>query len=145
MIMKKKIWSAGGVVYQNKHVLICYRKTTDLFCLPKGTPEKGESVFETAIREVKEETGIITEIMSKIDSISYEFIKPFGDNKYEQNIVYNKIVHYFLMNKIGGNLKNHDDEFDSIYWMTLSESKEKLTYKNEIEIVEKAFSSRNKN
>ena len=48
------------------------------------------------------------------------------------------------MNKIGGNLKNHDDEFDSIYWMTLSESKEKLTYKNEIEIVEKAFSSKNK-
>ena len=144
MIMKKKIWSAGGVVYQNKQILICYRNTTDLFCLPKGTPEKGETVFETAIREVKEETGIITEIMHKIDSISYEFIKPFGDNKYEANIVYNKIVHYFLMNKIGGNLKNHDDEFDSIYWMTLSESKEKLTYKNEIEIVEKAFSSRNK-
>ena len=71
--MKKKIWSAGGVVYQNKHVLICYRKTTDLFCLPKGTPEKGESVFETAIREVKEETGIITEIMSKIDSIEQNY------------------------------------------------------------------------
>ena len=39
---------------------------------------------------------------------------------------------------------NYFDEFDSIYWMTLSESKKKLTYKNEIEIVEKAFSSRNK-
>ena len=83
-------------------------------------------------------------IIHKLDSISYEFVKPFGDNKYKANIVYNKIVHYFLMNKIGGNLKNHDDEFDSIYWMTLSESKKKLTYKNEIEIVEKAFSSRNK-
>jgi hypothetical protein len=47
------------------------------------------------------------------------------------------------MNKISGNIKDHDDEFDEILWMSLNEVKKKLTYQNEISIVEKAFHSKN--
>ena len=53
---------SGGVIFKNispesKHVLICYRKSKNLWSLPKGKPKVGESITQTALREVKEETG----------------------------------------------------------------------------------------
>jgi hypothetical protein len=47
------------------------------------------------------------------------------------------------MEKIGGDLEYHDHEFDSVLWMSLNEAKEKLTYQNELSIVEKAFHAKN--
>ena len=43
------------------------------------------------------------------------------------------------METIGGDISNHDHEFDSVLWMSFYEAKEKLTYQNELSIVEKAF------
>ncbi len=57
MKQTEKIWSAGGVLIKDTKVLICHRKNENLFCLPKGTPEKNESIEQTATREVSEETG----------------------------------------------------------------------------------------
>ena len=66
--MKKteKIWSAGGALIRENKVLICYRKSENLFCLPKGTPENNESIEQTAIREVYEETGLEVEIAEEV-------------------------------------------------------------------------------
>ena len=63
--------------------------------------------------------------------------------KYKKDVEYNKIVYYYLMEKIGGDLEYHDHEFDSVLWMSLNEAKEKLTYQNELSIVEKAFHAKN--
>src|SRR5438309_9184579 len=45
-----------------------------LWALPKGTPDSGESIEETALRETREETGIQVEIESPLGSISYFFV-----------------------------------------------------------------------
>ena len=53
----KIIKAAGGVVYnKNNEMLFIYR--LDKWDLPKGKVEKGESIPETAIREVQEECGL---------------------------------------------------------------------------------------
>ena len=49
------------------------------------------------------------------------------------------------MSENGGSIDNHDKEFDEILWMSLETAKEKLTYKDELTIVEKAFYAKNKN
>ncbi len=145
--MKKteKIWSAGGALIRENKVLICYRKSENLFCLPKGTPENNESIEQTAIREVYEETGVYPKLISNLGEINYEFTKLTKHNRYNKNILYKKTVYFFLMSEKNGSIKNHDDEFDEIIWMSLEEAKEKITYKDEFSIVEKAFYAKNKN
>ena len=141
----KKIWSAGGVIIKNNKVIVCHRKNENLFCLPKGTPEQNESIEETAIREVSEETGIIPKIISNLGEINYEFTRLEKKNRYKKNILYKKTVYFFLMSEIGGCIEFHDNEFDEILWMTFEIAKEKLNYKDEFAIVEKAFYAKNKN
>mgnify|MGYP001171887835 FL=1 len=130
--------SAGGVVYrfnsENLQVLICGRDSSNLWALPKGTPEIGENIIDTALREVNEETGI--NIMSEdfIGTIGYNFsdFKPYVINQ--------KIVFYYLMIAVGGDVANHDDEFDRVVWVNYEEAKKILTYKDEVLILAKGVS-----
>lgn len=52
--------SCGFIVYNNsnKSILLCEENRGKLFSIPKGKIEIGESFYETAIRELYEETGV---------------------------------------------------------------------------------------
>ena len=130
--------SAGGVVYrfnsENLQVLICGRDSSNLWALPKGTPEIGENIIDTALREVNEETGIKTVFENLIGSIGYNF----SDFKF--NVINQKIVFYYLMIAVGGDVSNHDDEFDRVIWVNYEEAKKILTYKDEVLILAKGIS-----
>ena len=107
---KIHVWSAGGVVVRKNNnqteVLICERFSENIIALPKGKPNEGEDEEETAVREVREETGINAIIKSKIKDIFYSFESSDG--------IINKKVSFFLMEKIDGEISNHDDEFDKV-------------------------------
>ena len=66
--------------------------------LPKGTPESAETIEETALREVVEETGLEVRILAPVGAIDYFFTQD-GDRIH-------KTVHFFLMEPIGGSLDN---------------------------------------
>ena len=130
--------SAGGVVYrfnsENLQVLICGRDNSNLWALPKGTPEVGENIIDTALREVNEETGIKTVFENLIGSIGYNF------SDFKVNVINQKIVFYYLMIAVGGDVSNHDDEFDRVVWINYEEAKKILTYKDEVLILAKGIS-----
>ena len=132
---KIHVWSAGGVVVRKKNnqteVLICERFSENLIALPKGKPNEGEYEAATAIREVKEETGINAIIKNKIKDIFYTFESPNG--------IINKKVSFFLMEKIDGEISNHDDEFDKVYWEKWDSALNKLSYQGEKDVLEKAI------
>ena len=129
------IWSAGGVVVRKNNnqteVLICERFSENLIALPKGKPNEGEYEAATAIREVREETGINAIIKNKIKDIFYSFKSPNG--------IINKKVSFFLMEKIDGEISNHDDEFDKVYWEKWDSALNKLSYQGEKDVLEKAI------
>ena len=129
------IWSAGGVVVRKKNnqteVLICERFSENLIALPKGKPNEGEYEAATAIREVREETGINAIIKNKIKDIFYSFKSPNG--------IINKKVSFFLMEKIDGEISNHDDEFDKVYWEKCDSALKKLSHQGEKDVLEKAI------
>ncbi len=132
--------SSGGVVFRPagagyEVALIRVRRVDgDAWAIPKGWVEKGEDLEHTAVREVREETGLDAKVLRKLGEITYEFYSKADRNR----IV--KTVHLFLMECLGGNTADHDDEVEEVRWFPLGDALRTLTYKNEREVLEKAAS-----
>jgi 8-oxo-dGTP pyrophosphatase MutT (NUDIX family) len=129
--------SFGGVVYRRSNsgemeVIVVGRKDPGIYGLPKGTPNPGESMEETALREVREETGVDVEIERKVDVIEDWVVRAAIDTRFH------KFVHFYLMRPTGGDISLHDHEHDFVEWLPIAEAKALLTYQNEVHILEKA-------
>jgi 8-oxo-dGTP pyrophosphatase MutT (NUDIX family) len=126
--------SAGGVVYRRGQegieVVLCGRTTEGIWGLPKGTPDANESLEETAVREVGEETGLRVAIEAKICTIEYWFAR--------EGVRYHKFVHHYLMIPTDGSLEDHDWEYDRVDWFPLEEAYKTLSYANEVKVVREA-------
>ncbi len=107
-----------------------HRRSPRLWALPKGTPDSGETIEETALRETREETGIEVEIERQLRSIRYFFVR--GSTRFH------KTVHFFLMRPIGGSTDEHDSEFDEVRWTDLEEALAILNHATERSVVEEA-------
>ena len=131
--------SCGGVVIRetDSGLEICLgrrRRERDgsSWTLPKGTPTEAESIEETALREVAEETGLEVKIGAPVGAIEYFFTQ--GGTRIH------KTVHFFLMEAIGGSLDQHDHEFDEVAWVPIDQARRLLSYPTERQVVETALS-----
>jgi 8-oxo-dGTP pyrophosphatase MutT (NUDIX family) len=95
--------------------------------LPKGTPNPGESLEETAVREVGEETGLEVRIVEPLTSIQYRFV--------QDGARIHKTVHYWLMEPTGGDLSAHDHEFEQVRWVPFDEAPALLTFETERDLI----------
>ncbi|MCE5194103.1 MAG: NUDIX hydrolase [Nitrospiraceae bacterium] len=128
--------SSGGVISRNtsgiSEIALIAVKGGNIWCLPKGIIEKNESQEKAAVREVQEETGLKGKVIEKIGEISYwYFIK-------DKNIRTRKTVHFFLMSYVDGKTEDHNWEVDSAEWFAIDQALEKVSYKGDKEIIEKA-------
>jgi ADP-ribose pyrophosphatase YjhB (NUDIX family) len=127
--------SAGGVVHRTAdgrvEIVLVHRRQPNLWALPKGTPNAGETLEETALRETREETGLQVEIEAPIRAISYVFVR--GRTRFH------KSVHFYLMRPLGGALEDHDHEFDEVAWVEVDEAMELMTHATERAVVEEAI------
>ena len=126
--------SAGGVVHRTvdgeTEILLVHRRAPVLWALPKGTPDSGETIEETALRETREETGIEVEIEAPLSAIRYFFVR--GTTRFH------KTVHFFLMRPIGGAIELHDEEFDEVRWARVGEALALMNHATERSVVERA-------
>jgi len=132
--------SAGGVVIRfaegRPQLVVGVRlreRSRRTWTLPKGTPIAGETLEETAVREVGEETGLEVRILAPIGSIEYRFV--------QGGVRIHKAVHYFLMEPTGGDLARHDHEFEQVRWLDLSDAPSRLTFETERDLVARATSA----
>ena len=150
--------SAGGVVYRKTggrlEAVLCGRtlapkpggeengrdrasdgpqEETFRWSLAKGTPDPGETIEETALREVREETGLEVEIDAPLGSIEYWFAGR------DPGVRYHKTVHFYLMVSTGGSTDLHDPEFDVVRWFGWDDALKSLAYVNEANVLRRAF------
>ena len=132
--------SCGGIVLRHTDdgPEICLgkrrreRDDATSWTLPKGTPSDGETVEETALREVTEETGLVVRISAPVGAIEYFFT--------QSGTRIHKTVHFFLMEALGGSLEGHDKEFDEVRWVPIDEARRLLSYPTERQVMEEALS-----
>ena len=122
----KVIFASGGIVKNNNNqILFIYRRGK--WDLPKGKAEKGESIRETAVREVIEETGIEKLKIDKYFSNTFHIVR--NNKKY-----FLKETSWFLMSSnFKGKLKPQLNEgIKSVKWKTFDDAKKikKKTYGN---------------
>ncbi|WP_410576211.1 NUDIX hydrolase [Amycolatopsis sp. lyj-108] len=127
--------SAGGLVVDAERLNAALIGRLDrhgrlLWSLPKGHIEDGETVEQTAVREVKEETGISARVLQPLGTIDYWFVA-------ERRRVH-KTVHHFILESTGGELSDEDVEVTEVAWVPLAELETKLAYSDERKLVRKA-------
>ncbi len=127
--------SCGGVVIFRGKILLLYKNYKNKYegwVLPKGTVEKGETFEETALREVKEESGATGEIVKYIGKSHYNFSA--------SSKVVSKDVHWYLMMADSYYSKPQREEFfvDSGFYK-YHEAIHLLKFANEKQILEQAY------
>ena len=130
--------SAGGVAFRGRdsepEIAIVSVKPKLRWQLPKGIVDPGESPQATAVREVREEAGIETELIRLIETIEYWY----RSVKYGKPVRYHKFVHFYLLEYKSGEVADHDHEVEESRWVSFDEAMEMLDFKSERDVVEKA-------
>ncbi len=122
----------GAVIYRltegSKEYLLIKAKNGGHWDFPKGHMEAGETEIETALREVKEETGLSVSLIPGFrESISYvDTVK----HKY-------KTVVFFLAVINSQEVKIQESEIVDFEWLNYDDALERLTYQNSKEAFRK--------
>jgi 8-oxo-dGTP pyrophosphatase MutT (NUDIX family) len=130
-------FSAGGVVVRGEEcvVIVPFKRSQQgkrVLALPKGHPDGDESAEEAATREVREETGVVAELVEPLGDVAYWY--------HRNGRRIQKEVRFFLFRYVSGSTDDHDDEIEEAYWMPLADAARKLTYAGEREMAARALS-----
>lgn len=130
--------SAGGVAFRwrdsKPEIVIVSVKPKMRWQLPKGIVDPGESPEVTAVREVREEGGVVTERLGLIETIEYWY----RSIKNGKPVRYHKFVHFYLLEYRSGDVSDHDHEVEESRWVSFDKALEMLEFKSEREVAEKA-------
>ena len=130
--------SAGGVAFRQREnqieiVLICVGEA-GRWQLPKGLVDPGETFEGAAVREVSEEGGVRTELVSPIETIDYWYV----GGRDPQRTRFHKFVHFFLLRYLSGDPEDHDHEVREARWVALDRAEEMLAHASEKKVIRRA-------
>jgi 8-oxo-dGTP pyrophosphatase MutT (NUDIX family) len=130
-------FSAGGLVVRRMrgrpYIAAVRVKEGTVLALPKGHIEAGESGAETAVREVREETGLDSRLVEKLDDIRYWYTRDGA------RVL--KVVSFFLLAYRSGSVRDYQrEEVDGAEWIPLEEAPKRLAYRGEQQMARAALS-----
>lgn len=118
--------SCGSIVLNNNQVLLV-KHNAGHWDFPKGHVEEGETLEETAIREVKEETNVLIEVNS-----NYRYVTRYSP---KENVL--KDVIYFLGKPLSNDLKNQEEEVSEVKFVDIDQALSLIIYDNSKKILKK--------
>ncbi len=141
MVVQRE-FSAGGVLVRTIRArpmlaAIRPRGRDDVWALPKGKIDAGESAAETAVREVREETGVEGRLVEKLGDVRYVYT-------FRGQRIF-KVVSFFLLRAGRGRIGAIEEamriEVAEARWLPLEEAPRLLTYGGEREMAARALAS----
>jgi 8-oxo-dGTP pyrophosphatase MutT (NUDIX family) len=124
--------SAGGLVVRGATILLISTQQGRRWQLPKGHIEDGETSEQTAVREVREETGVTGRVVAALPEIEYWYVE-------KGNLRIHKRVDYFLLEYESGDAADFDArEVSGAGWFGWDEGLAKLSFDNERRVAEQA-------
>ncbi|TRO48828.1 NUDIX hydrolase [Candidatus Bathyarchaeota archaeon] len=127
--MKKRSFTgrtAAAIIIKEPSLILLVKRLTIPFlgywALPGGRQEPGETIEQTIIREVKEETGFEVKIIKKIGEYREKGIK--------DNVKYDYSPACFLTEIIGGDIEISGNEISSIKFFPLETIPENLAFEH---------------
>lgn len=108
-----------------RRVLLVHRPLYDDWSFPKGKLDPGETLEEAALREVREETGLVCRIIRKLATTRYRY------RTRNKGRLRPKAVHYFLMERVSGEIHAPGEEVDRAEWFEFDAAASKLSYKQD--------------
>ena len=110
------------------------KRSLAVLALPKGLVDPGEKPQTAAVREVREETGVVAEPVTKLSDNKYVYVRTWGDGKR----VF-KIVSFYLMRYVSGEIDNLAAdmriEVKRALWVPLADATSQLAYSNERKVL----------
>jgi 8-oxo-dGTP pyrophosphatase MutT (NUDIX family) len=103
-----------------------------VLALPKGHVDPGESALQAAEREVREEAGVVGELVRELGKARYWYRR--------DGQAIGKTVTFYLFTYVEGDLDDHDDEVEEARWIPLSEAQTALSYETERAMVKRTLS-----
>lgn len=129
-----------GIIPASQHTdgtwrfLVVKQADNEKWGFPKGHPEEGETAEETALRELREETGITDCTILACGPFSEHYIKPNKDGSYR-----NKTVTYFVGFTSNPATTLQQEEIADSAWLSASDALARLTYAESKEIFKTAL------
>jgi len=106
----------GAVIIDQDRVLLVQRGNEPMkghWSLPGGLLELGESLVEGVQREVREETGLIVEVLELVELLDRIF-------RQDERVRYHYVIADYLCRVVGGDLKANSDA-DAVRWISRGE------------------------
>jgi 8-oxo-dGTP diphosphatase len=125
--MNQPIQKAGGVITRTNNgtteIYVIHRPRYDDWSIPKGHIDAGESPRDAALREVREETGLVCEVLRPLQPHLYNL--PTGEQCE---------THYFEMRVLEEGAPT-DSEADEGKWIPAGQLHDVLSYPNMVTYV----------
>lgn len=138
--MLKRHFSCGGVVYRShrgKLQFLFVKNLAGRWTFPKGMLELKESREQTALREVREETGLTKlKIVKPLGTSRYWFINRFQPER-AGKLVY-KTVYWYLM-KGAGRPRHQRSELADAKWVDADLARQLKSYRNSANLMKRAI------
>ena len=127
------VYAAGAVLWRlvdgKPMIMVIHRTVYADVTLPKGKVDPGETLAETAVREVFEETGVAVALGV-----------PVGVSRYQMPGKRQKIVHYWAAEATEKAIRASrfvpNKEIAAIEWVTIKRAREYLSYPVDVEILD---------